>query len=160
MCDFGISVDLKRGDWRRYRNLLAGSPAFTPPEQISPHLFDLIPSSENSDGQDKEGEGDEDLSVVLAGDVWSMGVTVYAMLEGHMPFQSENILHLNQLILNHDPPFQRLEELEKDEEVNESEKVSVDMIVKLVREGMLVKDPHKRKTSFHLLNSIQTASNS
>jgi serine/threonine protein kinase len=35
-----------------------------------------------------------------AADIWAMGVTLYCSTVGHLPFQSGNILDLNELIVS------------------------------------------------------------
>lgn len=76
--DFGVSEFFKKGT-----NMLtgksAGSPAFLPPELC------------------KIGHGEVDGAAV---DIWSMGVTLYCLCFGYLPFNYTGVLELYEAIKN------------------------------------------------------------
>lgn len=77
--DFGVSEMFKKGDDRTKKS--AGSPAFMAPELC------------RHDHGEVSGR---------ATDVWSMGVTLFCIRYGHLPFVSNNILELNRVIREDD----------------------------------------------------------
>ncbi|KAF9300747.1 hypothetical protein BGZ74_007545 [Mortierella antarctica] len=78
--DFGVSEMFnKKGDDLTKKS--AGSPAFMAPELCRP------------DHGEVSGR---------ATDIWSMGVTLYCVRYGHLPFISSNIIDLNRFIRNND----------------------------------------------------------
>ena len=72
ICDFGVSRVVKRGQRITEQ---CGTPAYIAPEIIS----------------DVGYEG-------FAADIWSLGVLLYAMLSGTVPFKAQNMHDLHQLI--------------------------------------------------------------
>ena len=104
--DFGVSEMFdKERDMRTAKS--AGSPAFMPPELCVP----------------KHGEVSG-----KAADIWSMGVTLYCLLFGRIPFEKHGMIELYQSI--------RTDNLEFDTPIGDDVK---DLLVKL-----LEKDPQKR----------------
>ncbi|XP_071748751.1 calcium/calmodulin-dependent protein kinase kinase 1 [Lepeophtheirus salmonis] len=93
----------------------AGTPAFTPPESLS------------------HKPGDEPFSGKAA-DIWSMGVTLYSIVYGKVPFHDENILALYNKI--------RTQPLVFDEDSD----ISISEELKDIIKRMLVKDPNERIT--------------
>ncbi|CAG9320779.1 unnamed protein product [Blepharisma stoltei] len=73
ICDFGVSRSFKRGDMIYEQ---CGTPAYLAPEMII-------------------GRGYEGPSV----DIWSLGVLLYAMLCGTVPFKAKNLNDLHKMIL-------------------------------------------------------------
>jgi len=73
LCDFGVSKQVKEGE---IMNEQCGTPAYIAPEIL----------------RDKGYTG-------FAVDVWSLGVCLYAMLYGTVPFKANNMSELHQLIL-------------------------------------------------------------
>ncbi|MCQ2816940.1 MAG: protein kinase [archaeon] len=73
ICDFGVSKKIKKGDIMTEQ---CGTPAYMAPEII-------------------KGNGYEGYAV----DLWSVGVVLYAMLSGTIPFKGSDINDLNSLIL-------------------------------------------------------------
>eukprot|EP00096_Caligus_rogercresseyi_P008932 TRINITY_DN2929_c0_g1_i1.p2 TRINITY_DN2929_c0_g1~~TRINITY_DN2929_c0_g1_i1.p2 ORF type:complete len:629 (-),score=156.70 TRINITY_DN2929_c0_g1_i1:1778-3664(-) len=93
----------------------AGTPAFTPPEALS------------------HKPGDEPFSGKAA-DIWSMGVTLYSIVYGKVPFHDENILALYNKIRTQPLVFEENPDLAISEELKD--------IIK----QMLIKDPNERIT--------------
>jgi serine/threonine protein kinase len=81
ICDFGVSKLIKQGEIIKEQ---CGTPAYIAPEII-------------------KNEGYEGYTV----DIWSLGVVLYTMLCGTIPFKANNINDLHTLILsgNFDLPF-------------------------------------------------------
>ncbi|CAO3596662.1 unnamed protein product [Absidia cylindrospora] len=77
--DFGVSEMFIKGNDKLKKS--AGSPAFMAPELCKPHHGEV------------SGK---------AADIWSMGVTLYCLVYGHLPFSSTNLLELMDKI-NNDP---------------------------------------------------------
>lgn len=76
--DFGVSeMFVKKGD--DTLKSTAGSPAFMPPE-----LLRVSYSEKNIAGK--------------AADIWSMGVTLYCLVHGYVPFADDNLLALYEAI--------------------------------------------------------------
>ena len=73
LCDFGVSRLVKKGNMI---NEQCGTPAYLAPEII----------------HDKGYEG-------FFADIWSLGVLLYAMVQGTVPFKATNIADLHKLIL-------------------------------------------------------------
>ncbi|KAF9402573.1 hypothetical protein BGZ94_004875, partial [Podila epigama] len=111
--DFGVSEMFKKGNDRTKKS--AGSPAFMAPE-LARH-----------DHGEVSGR---------ATDIWSMGVTLFCIRYGRLPFVSTNILELNRVIREDDFDVSS----EKDER-----------FVHLIRR-LLEKDPNKRITIEELRN--------
>lgn len=76
--DFGVSEMFIKGD--DALKSTAGSPAFMPPELCSAEQREHISGK--------------------AADIWSMGVTLYCLVHGRVPFSNENLLVLHEMILN------------------------------------------------------------
>lgn len=74
ICDFGVSAVLKSGQTLHEQ---CGTPAYIAPEVI-------------------KGEGYS----TFEPDVWNLGITLYAMVTGTVPFKSNSIDELHQLILS------------------------------------------------------------
>ncbi|KAK4520561.1 uncharacterized protein ATC70_006438 [Mucor velutinosus] len=104
--DFGVSEMFVKGD--DALKSTAGSPAFMPPELCTAER-----------GGPVSGK---------AADIWSMGVTLYCLVHGRVPFSNESLLGLHEMILN--DPIQYSKNLSKD---------LVDLLQKLME-----KDPSKR----------------
>ncbi|OAD02267.1 hypothetical protein MUCCIDRAFT_120216, partial [Mucor lusitanicus CBS 277.49] len=104
--DFGVSEMFVKGD--DALKSTAGSPAFMPPELCTADRGGPISGK--------------------AADIWSMGVTLYCLVHGRVPFSSEDLLGLHEMILN--DPVQYSKNLSKN---------LIDLLQKL-----LEKDPSKR----------------
>jgi len=111
LCDFGVSRLVKKHQVIKEQ---CGTPAYLAPEIII----------------DEGYEG-------FYADIWSLGVLLYAMLQGTVPFKANNIADLHKLILkgNFDFPVPTISEDAKD----------------LVRK-MLVLTPEKRISIPEILN--------
>lgn len=111
LCDFGVSRLVKKNQIIKEQ---CGTPAYLCPEIIL------------DDGY----EG-------FYADIWSLGVLLYAMVQGTVPFKANNIADLHKLILkgDFDFPFKGVSEKVKD----------------LVRQ-MLVLTPEKRISITEMLN--------
>jgi len=106
--DFGVSEMFdKEGEMRTAKS--AGSPAFMPPELC-------VPKHGQVSGK--------------AADIWSMGVTLYCLMFGRIPFEKHGMIELYQAIRSDSPEF--------DMACNED---FSDLILRL-----LEKDPEKRIT--------------
>ena len=79
LCDFGVSRLIKKG---QSINEQCGTPAYLAPEIIL----------------DKGYQG-------FSADIWSLGVLLYAMVQGTVPFKAHNITDLHKLILKGDFEF-------------------------------------------------------
>ena len=104
--DFGVSEMFEK-DSDMYTAKSAGSPAFLPPELCVVKHGDV------------SGK---------AADIWSMGVTLYCLRYGRIPFEKESIFELYESIRNHEVNLDG----EKDEQFK-------DLIMKL-----LEKNPKER----------------
>ncbi|KAG0014170.1 hypothetical protein BGZ81_000616 [Podila clonocystis] len=113
--DFGVSEMFKKGNDRTKKS--AGSPAFMAPELC------------RHDHGEVSGR---------ATDVWSMGVTLFCIRYGRLPFVSNNILELNRVIREDDFDLS----IEKDER-----------FVNLMRR-LLEKDPVQRISIEELRNDL------
>ncbi len=111
IADLGVSNEFHGHD--AFLTNTAGTPAFTPPESLA------------------HKPGDDPYSGKAA-DIWSLGVTLYSLVVGKVPFHDENILALYNKIRTQ--PFTFPESLSISPELQ-------DMIQK-----MLVKDPAQRIT--------------
>lgn len=109
IADLGVSNEFDGTD--ALLTNTAGTPAFTPPESIS------------------HKPGDEPYSGKAA-DIWSLGVTLFSLVYGKVPFHDENIVALYNKI--------RIQELTLPDEPNISPEV------KDLMQRMLVKDPASR----------------
>ena len=104
--DFGVSEMFEKSS-DSLSTKSAGSPAFLPPELC-------VAKHGNISGK--------------AADIWSMGVTLYCLAFGHVPFEKTNILELYRSITN-DPVLV---------------KEDIDPDLKVLIYGLLEKDPEKR----------------
>ncbi|GFP53996.1 hypothetical protein ACSS6W_001633 [Trichoderma asperelloides] len=82
--DFGVSEMFSKGNNMR-TSKSAGSPAFLPPELCSKH---------------NEVSG-------TAADIWSMGITLYCLKYGKIPFNKEAILEIYEAIKTEEPEYAR-----------------------------------------------------
>mmetsp|Transcript_43813 Transcript_43813/g.78812 ORF Transcript_43813/g.78812 Transcript_43813/m.78812 type:complete len:666 (-) Transcript_43813:1023-3020(-) len=83
LADFGVSLSQKAEDSGIIK--VEGTPMFMAPELIK-----------------GEVESDKSLAAV---DVWALGVTVYAMAFGYLPFLASDLDSLNKLILGSEPVY-------------------------------------------------------
>nr|WPS94690.1 Ca2+/calmodulin-dependent protein kinase kinase beta and related serine/threonine protein kinases [Naematelia aurantialba]WVH01949.1 Ser/Thr protein kinase [Naematelia aurantialba] len=106
LCDFGVSeMFVGRGDDRIKQS--GGSPAFLSPESFASNTADV------------HGK---------AVDIWALGVTLYCMLTGRLPFNVENPIELFEVVRQQSPELRA----EWDEDL------------KNLLHGMLEKDPGHR----------------
>ncbi|KAI8071786.1 kinase-like domain-containing protein [Gongronella butleri] len=80
--DFGVSEMFVKGNDKIKKS--AGSPAFMAPELCAVHQHEI------------SGK---------AADIWSMGVTLYTLVYGHLPFIATNLMELMNAINNDAVPF-------------------------------------------------------
>ncbi|KAL1969035.1 hypothetical protein VTN77DRAFT_869 [Rasamsonia byssochlamydoides] len=112
--DFGVSEMFAKNS-EMYTAKSAGSPAFLPPELcIAKH-------------GDVSGK---------AADIWSMGVTLYCLRYGHIPFEKQSIFELYESIRNDEPDLE-----------GETDEDFIDLMHRI-----LEKDPAKRITMPELRN--------
>jgi serine/threonine protein kinase len=110
VCDFGVSKIIKEGEVVLDQ---CGTPAYLAPEII-------------------KGEGYEGFGV----DVWSLGVVLYTILCGTIPFKATNINDLHKVILsgNFDLPFELSDQakdlISKMIKLNPNERISVEHALK------------------------------
>jgi predicted Ser/Thr protein kinase len=115
--DFGIARTLDDGTPLTMPGAVIGTPAFMAPEQV---------------------EGKE---LTAAADLWSLGATLYAALEGHAPFEGDTITEVCVGILTRPTPEPR----------------NAGALAPLL-EALLTKDPAQRATSrqaLEFLNDLQ-----
>lgn len=112
VADFGVSEMFEKVDGEMKTTTSAGSPAFLPPELCSSH---------------KEVSG-------KAADIWSMGVSLYCLRYGRVPFDRDSLLEMYEAI--------------KTEKVLIPEDEDADFAHLLSR--ILEKDPDKRITMSEL----------
>ncbi|KAF2866473.1 kinase-like domain-containing protein [Massariosphaeria phaeospora] len=106
--DFGVSEMFdKQGEMKTAKS--AGSPAFMPPELC-------VPKHGHVSGK--------------AADIWSMGVTLYCLMFGRIPFEQHGMIELFQSIRADEVHFDRV----------------FDPLLKDLLLGLLDKDPEKRIT--------------
>lgn len=86
IADFGFARALEPA---RLANTLCGSPLYMAPEVLSERQYDSH------------------------ADLWSLGVMMFEMLVGHVPFSGNNIVHLKKVIDNNEAflPFDMREQL-------------------------------------------------
>jgi len=111
IADLGVSNEFDGND--AFLTSTVGTPAFTPPESLS------------------QQPGEPPYSGKLA-DIWSLGVTLYSLVFGKVPFYDDNILALYNKIRTHQVQFPPGEEISSE-------------LDDLIRR-MLVKDPKERIT--------------
>jgi len=111
IADLGVSNEFDGND--AFLTSTVGTPAFTPPECLN------------------QQPGEPPYSGRLA-DIWSLGVTLYALVYGKVPFYDENILALYNKI--------------RTQEVKMPEEIDVSTELKNLIERMLVKNPNDRIT--------------
>ena len=116
LVDFGSAIISEDG---KVPNHAKGSPAITPPELLC----------ENGDGWCSGGKID----------VWGLGVTLYMMVTGRLPFQGENVFDL----------FNRISQCSVDFDLISDRKV------RSVLEKMLVKNPKDRISIEETLRELQ-----
>ncbi|KAJ1565425.1 hypothetical protein HK096_002849, partial [Nowakowskiella sp. JEL0078] len=105
--DFGVSEIFTKGADKTTKS--AGSPAFFAPEMCKAH------------------HGELSLKPI---DIWAMGVTLFCMVAGRLPFASESIIDLYGIIQQNEPNYPS--------DLTES--------LKFLLERLLEKDPEKRAT--------------
>ncbi|PGG98404.1 CAMKK/CAMKK-META protein kinase [Blastomyces parvus] len=104
--DFGVS-EMFQKDSDMYTAKSAGSPAFLPPELCVAKHGDISGT---------------------AADIWSMGVTLYCLRYGRIPFEKESIFELYEAIRNDEVKYE-----------NETDEDFIDLMT-----SILQKDPAKR----------------
>jgi TPR repeat protein/predicted Ser/Thr protein kinase len=81
--DFGLARRVRKGDPRLTRmGELMGTPAYMPPEQVAGDIDVMGPAS----------------------DIYSMGVILYELLAGRLPFTGEPMAMLSQVLMDEPPP--------------------------------------------------------
>ncbi|OJD10268.1 CAMKK/CAMKK-META protein kinase [Emergomyces pasteurianus Ep9510] len=112
--DFGVS-EMFQKDSEMYTAKSAGSPAFLPPELCVAKHGDISGT---------------------AADIWSMGVTLYCLRYGRIPFEQESIFELYESIRNDEVKYE-----------NETNEDFIDLMT-----NILQKDPTKRIKMAELRN--------
>ncbi|KAK4878358.1 hypothetical protein RN001_010864 [Aquatica leii] len=110
IADLGVCNEFDGSD--AYLSSTVGTPAFMPPEALR-------------EGRTGGFSG-------KAADIWSMGITLYSLVYGHVPFNDENIISLYTRIKNHPLEF--------------PSSPYISSALKDVISRMLVKDPKQRIT--------------
>eukprot|EP00754_Rhynchopus_humris_P049617 Rhum_TRINITY_DN8497_c0_g1::Rhum_TRINITY_DN8497_c0_g1_i1::g.28243::m.28243/K07359/CAMKK2; calcium/calmodulin-dependent protein kinase kinase 2 len=130
LADFGVSAFAPEGEDGLMVSGFAGSPFFMPPEQFA------------DAGNDTKSSVDG-----IAGDVWSFGVTLYAMAMGNLPpFKGNNITELGASIASTDIEFDHENDLMNDVlrrmlEKKPQERITIDQLIHhdLLRDVRIVK---------------------
>lgn len=79
LIDFGFSRSYENQDDLFFT--FCGSPAYCPPEMLSGGIYST------------------------SCDIWSLGIVLYAMVIGKLPYHSDNFQQISDMILNHEPDF-------------------------------------------------------
>lgn len=126
-CDFGLATVVDSGLEQIRLDKCSGTPAFVAPEILSivcKHLFPNFSSPvRNYDG--------------YAADIWSLGVTLYVLLTGDLPFDGPTQTDMFQKILHGRVSFPM--------------KFGIPQPMQLLVKSMLRKDPKRRATITELL---------
>jgi serine/threonine protein kinase len=114
LCDFGVSKVIQEGDVMFEQ---CGTPAYIAPEI-------LIGCRQGSNGY-----------TGFSPDVWSLGVCLYALLFGTVPFKASNIEELHRMIVNGTFSLKKRQRVEK-----------LSPSLKSLMRGLLEVNPQKRLT--------------
>lgn len=109
-------------------------------ETYSSALYVKGDDSNSEDASEANSDAFEDFVPPLVGkqiDVWALGVTLYCLIYGHLPFIAENEFELFDMIVGTEPQFAKVERSVSEED----EKFLIDLMKQL-----LEKDPTNRIT--------------
>lgn len=101
----------------------AGTPAF-----MAPELFD---STNHDENESPDMDGTE-------ADIWSLGISLYALYFRKLPFSGHNEFNLFNIVVYQEPEYDAVSESQEDGKVDS-------LLVDLIK-AMLIKNPHKRIT--------------
>ncbi|KAI8379290.1 kinase-like domain-containing protein [Radiomyces spectabilis] len=114
LIDFGSAISLDTMSSSFFKGNYTGTPAFMAPELL------------------RKGKHDPDTSI----DIWSLGITLFCLHEGYLPFESPNILQLYEKIRSSRAPRLTKESPELQD----------------LLDGLLCNDPEKRLTMPEIKN--------
>ncbi|SMN18514.1 similar to Saccharomyces cerevisiae YGL179C TOS3 Protein kinase, related to and functionally redundant with Elm1p and Sak1p for the phosphorylation and activation of Snf1p [Maudiozyma saulgeensis] len=149
--DFGISkiISLSENNYLNFFNKTVGTPVFYSPEIcLGNETWSIFNIS-----KDDMNDNDSFLNIAFKSDIWALGITLFCVIFGKIPFYTKFELDLFEMIINNDPNYPTIDSIKLIQ--SDNEKIPNDEEYKMIKSlflKLLKKNPLERPSINDLQN--------